>query len=112
MFIQFLIFVASGLFQVAIAIPMVQRRVPRNLFYGFRTRKTMRDERTWYAANEYCGRQLVLGGAVQCLGAFLLLPICYFLPDSIATYSLSCTAVVLVTVSWVIWRSFAFLNRL
>lgn len=109
---QFVIFELTGLLQIVLSVPMVQRRVKRNHLYGFRTRKTLRDDRTWYAANEYCGKLLIVAGAVQCIGSILLLPVCYFLPESVGIYALSCTAVILTSVTYVLVRSFAFLKRL
>ncbi len=47
---------------VALSVPMAMRRVPPNDFYGFRTAKTMQDERIWYEANEKAGINLIVAG--------------------------------------------------
>jgi uncharacterized membrane protein len=47
---------------VAVSIPMAMRRVPPNQFYGFRTAKTMSDERIWYEANQKAGINLIVAG--------------------------------------------------
>ncbi len=44
---------------VALAIPLVLRKVPRNRVYGYRTCATLRDDRLWYEANAHFGRLLV-----------------------------------------------------
>jgi uncharacterized membrane protein len=37
------------------SIPLIFGVVPRNSGYGVRTRKTLADDRTWYAANTFGG---------------------------------------------------------
>jgi uncharacterized membrane protein len=46
--------------------------VPPNAWYGFRTAKTMADERLWYAANRTAGRDFSVAGLVICIGAVTL----------------------------------------
>lgn len=48
----------DGLF-VALSIPLILRKVRRNVVYGFRTCATLRDDFVWYEANAYFGRRLV-----------------------------------------------------
>jgi hypothetical protein len=45
---------------VALAIPLLMRKVPRNRLYGFRTRSTLADDRVWYEANAYFAVRLVV----------------------------------------------------
>jgi hypothetical protein len=56
-FVLGLLFVASG-------VPLLRRRVPRNRWYGFRTRKTLSTDETWYAANAVAGRDMIAAGSV------------------------------------------------
>jgi len=44
---------------MAIAVPLIQRKVPPNTVYGFRTRATLADETIWYDANAHFGRGLI-----------------------------------------------------
>jgi uncharacterized membrane protein len=48
----------------AISLPLIYGKVPRNRYYGFRTRKTLADDATWYAANAYFAKLLVAGSLV------------------------------------------------
>ena len=54
---------ASGLFLIALAIPLWLRRVPPNTLYGVRFRSTLADPQTWYEINARAGRNLVGIGA-------------------------------------------------
>ncbi|MGI9102953.1 MAG: SdpI family protein [Terriglobales bacterium] len=36
---------------IGISIPLLLRKVPPNVLYGFRTRKTLSDRAVWYEAN-------------------------------------------------------------
>ena len=49
---------------IALSIPLVLRKIPPNVIYGVRTRKTLSDPRIWYEANYRGGKDLLLGGAV------------------------------------------------
>ncbi len=57
-------FLIPGLLFVVLGIPLVLRKVAPNPVYGFRTAKTFSDSSTWYAANEVCGFDFVVVGAV------------------------------------------------
>jgi len=56
---------AAGLLLVAIAIPLIRRRIPPNGLYGLRVPATFADEWVWYEANARSGRDLI------CLGVLL-----------------------------------------
>lgn len=62
----------AGGILIAVAIPMVLRVVPPNVWYGFRTQKTLRNPDIWYEANAYSGRTLVGAGAAIVAAALLL----------------------------------------
>ncbi|MGZ9004043.1 MAG: SdpI family protein [Burkholderiales bacterium] len=68
---------------VVIAIPLALRWIPRNIVYGFRTRTTMANDATWYEANAYFGRALVI--STLC-GAFLAYVIYLVQPFSPAVF--------------------------
>jgi uncharacterized membrane protein len=53
-----------ALVTIAVSIPLVLRKVPPNVIYGVRTRKTLSDPRIWYEANYRGGMALILGGLV------------------------------------------------
>jgi hypothetical protein len=57
---------------IAISIPLVLRKVPPNLFYGFRTKRTLSDTSLWYEANYRGGMNLIIA-SVLALGARVVL---------------------------------------
>ena len=58
-----LVFVAVGIIFAALGVPLLRGRVRPNFWYGCRTRKTLSDEKVWYAVNRVTGRDLIVGGA-------------------------------------------------
>lgn len=62
-----LTFLLLSLVLIALAIPMIKRRVKPNRFYGLRMRETLEHEGVWYAANERAGRDLLSLGVVSAL---------------------------------------------
>lgn len=55
-----------------VSLPLVFRKVPRNCFYGYRTRATLGDDFMWYEANAYFGRWFLIASAVTCIAAVFL----------------------------------------
>src|SRR4051812_47937610 len=51
----------------AVCVPLIRRRVPPNAAYGFRTPKTLSNDRVWYEANAVSGRYLLLATIVSAL---------------------------------------------
>jgi uncharacterized membrane protein YjgN (DUF898 family) len=43
--------VVVGLIFLGVFMPLVQRKIGRNPFYGFRTSKTLASDKAWYAVN-------------------------------------------------------------
>jgi uncharacterized membrane protein len=68
---------ACSLLIAAMGIPLVFRKVPRNSLYGFRTKTTLRDDDTWYAANAFFGKGLILAGAITAVSMGVL----YYTPN-------------------------------
>jgi uncharacterized membrane protein len=58
-----LLFSMVGVLYIGLGIPLLLGRVPPNGFYGCRTKKTLSNERIWYAVNRVTGRDLIIGGA-------------------------------------------------
>jgi uncharacterized membrane protein len=63
-----------ALITIAISIPLVLRKVPPNIFYGVRTRKTLSHPRIWYEANYRGGMALIVAGivALMCWAVFMM----------------------------------------
>lgn len=61
-FVSYLPFVLP-LVTMVIVLPLLLQKVPPNLWYGFRTRKTLSDRQIWYRAN-YVGAVGLLYAAI------------------------------------------------
>ena len=104
-----LLFVGSGLLLVGISIPMIQRRVKPNYWYGFRTRRTLNDPAIWYDVNAYAGKRLLISGVITTIAAIML----YFVTGlTVDSYSLGMTVFALGPLTIGVWQSFRYLNRL
>jgi len=60
-----------GILLAALAIPMALGRVPRNRWYGYRTPRTLADDRTWDVVNRVSGKGLVVGGILDAIMALV-----------------------------------------
>jgi len=59
---------------IAVAsIPLIAKAVPPNRLYGFRTPRTLSNERIWYSANRFAGWALLIA-AVSSAASFAILP--------------------------------------
>jgi len=58
---------AIPILSIATAVPLVAQKVPRNWWYGFRTRKTLSDDGIWYRANYLGGLNLLYAGILTLL---------------------------------------------
>ena len=103
------LFVFVGLLNAGLAVPLIRRRVKPNYLYGFRTPKTLSDERIWYEANAYAGRLLLRLGivfVVASVGLFFV-----FRGDFIV-YNVACGSIVLGGVLIVSLLSYRHLRSL
>ena len=64
---------AIGIVFIGLGIPLVRGRVRRNVVYGYRTRRTMSDDRIWYPVNMMLGLWLIWAGALAAVIGVLLL---------------------------------------
>jgi hypothetical protein len=78
---------AMALIVSLVGLPMALDKVPPNRFYGFRTPRTIADERVWYPANRVAGKALVVAGL---LGALASAPVGFLVqdPNMAAVYAL------------------------
>ena len=65
-------FAGVGLLLIALAVPLVRRKVPPNGWYGVRVAATFADDWVWYEANARSGRDLLIIGVAQVALAVLL----------------------------------------
>ena len=103
------VFVGGGLLMIVLAIPLILRRVKPNYWYGFRTRKTLTNERVWYAVNAHAGWRLLISGIFITFAAIGLA----LVPGiSVDAYSLLVLVVVVITLGIGLGQSFAYLKGL
>jgi len=89
-----------------IAVPLILRKVPRNVVYGFRTRATLDNDFVWYEANAYFGKLFLIGSLVSALLiVFLyfsgLVSECNFLNVSIAVLAVPSMIPVVMTLRFI-----------
>lgn len=66
------VFVGVGILSITIGLPLADRRIPRNRWYGVRVRETFADEHVWYETNAKAGRDLTLLGVLFVVPALAL----------------------------------------
>ena len=108
-FLIMITYAFSGLLMMGVSIPLIQRKVRPNPWYGMRTRKTLSHPDIWYPANEYCGVMLLIAGGLMAASAVLLLFIPFLSVDKYAVLTLVVTIIVLV---WAMYNSFRFLKKM
>ena len=107
-----LLYLFVGFLFMGLSIPLIQRKVKPNPWYGFRTPKTLSDPEIWYPANEYSGKTLFLAGMLMTTAAILFAPLGLIPYAGIGIYTLANTTVILVSLFWSVLRSFRYLRRL
>ncbi len=104
-----LLFVGSGLVLIGLAIPLMQRRVKPNYWYGFRTRRTLSDPHIWYAVNEHAGKRLLISGVITVVAAMAL----YLIPGlTIDGYALGMLFMAVAPLTIGLWQSSQYLKQL
>ncbi len=103
------LFLAAGILMVGISIPLIQRRIKPNYWYGFRTRRTLSDPAVWYEVNAYAGKRLLISGVIASVSAIVL----YFIPGTtVDGYALGMTICALGPLMVAVSQSFRYLNQL
>jgi hypothetical protein len=67
-----LIFSGVGAVFIGLGIPLFQRRVPPNSWYGCRTTKSLSDEGIWYAVNRTTGQDMILAGILIIISSLIV----------------------------------------
>ena len=68
-------FIIPSIIILIISIPLVTGKIPRNRFYGVRTRQALSDERIWHVSNKF-------GGWLFIVSSLIYLGIAAFVPYS------------------------------
>lgn len=103
------LYIGSGLLLTLLSIPLIQRRVKPNPWYGFRVRQTLENPDIWYAVNAYAGQRLLWVG----LATIVIAGGLYLLPGlNLGLYALLCTGLILALLAVTLFQSFRYLKTL
>lgn len=102
---EVLILLASNYFigglLCVVCVPLIFRRIPPNRFYGFRTAKTLSDERIWYEANATGGKWLFAAGAAVLFGTVLVSIVCGDSPSPLCSLARLLAVIVPIAIATV-----------
>ncbi len=87
-------FAIPALLLFLVAIPLVIGVMPRNRFYGVRTRRTLSDDRVWYSVNRVTGFALMISSVVYGIVAAVR-PYDRQASDALATWGIHLAAFVI-----------------
>ena len=65
-------FIVPSLLFIAISIPLIIKKIPRNCAYGIRTKKTLANDEIWYKANRYGGVSFLMAALITLIGCTVL----------------------------------------
>jgi UDP-N-acetylmuramyl pentapeptide phosphotransferase/UDP-N-acetylglucosamine-1-phosphate transferase len=65
-------FIIPAIIFLVVSIPLVLGWIPKNRFYGVRTRKTLADEHVWFAVNRLGGLLIIACSLIYLLIAALI----------------------------------------
>ena len=105
-----LFFIVDGVLLIALGIPLLQGQVSPNSWYGFRTRKTLSDEKIWYAVNRIAGKDMVLAGAIIIVSSIILLMFGSRVRFERAAATL--VTITLLSVAWMVIHGYSVLRRM
>ncbi len=67
-----LLFIAAGILEIIIGTPLLFEKIKQNYFYGLRTKKTLNNEKVWYNANKFFGREAIFDGVLLTIVSFFV----------------------------------------
>ena len=105
-----LIYLAAGALLAGLSVPLIQGKVPRNAWYGFRVPKTLASDEVWYPANRFAGKDLQVCGKLLVVGSLILAPLSFFVPVEVVAYAGLALTVVPLTIAVI--RAFNYLRTL
>jgi len=104
-------FVATSLLLIGLSIPMLLRRVKPNRWYGFRTPKTLSNDKIWYESNGYSGKRLLVFSTIHTITSLVL----YLIPalgTNLTAYASAVGVIFFIGFTVVIVQSFHYLRTL
>ncbi len=109
LFLLAALYIGAGLLLIAISIPLIQRRIKPNPWYGFRTPTTLKNEKVWYEVNAHSGMRLLISGIIVVIAAILFA----LIPDlTIDTYAIVVALVLGVSITIGLLQSFRYLSQI
>jgi uncharacterized membrane protein len=104
------LFSLVGVLFIGISVPLIQKRVPPNRYYGFRTSKTLSDPDVWYTANHVSGIDLFIAGALITVSSLTMMLLAQrWQPEQVA---MTLLVVMVFSLVGVAWHGFVVLKRL
>lgn len=111
----FFVDIGIGILMIVIAIPMILEKIKPNIFYGFKTKKTLSDEKIWYPANKYAGKVMVGTGiaiSILALLTYILMDRNIIPPIDEVTLTILWCGILFVPIIIMLILSFAYLRKL
>jgi uncharacterized membrane protein len=105
-----IMFLFMGVLFIALSVPLMLKKVPPNNWYGFRTPKTLSDEKIWYEANRISAQGMALVGVVLILLSLTLLLLAKEMSD--LTKLIIIGVIMIVSLAVALIRSFKALSRM
>jgi uncharacterized membrane protein len=104
------LFALVGVLFVGLSIPLIQKRVPPNRYYGFRTARTLSNPEIWYTVNRISGTDLLIGGALITISSLTMLVLAQaWRPQHV---SITLLLVMVFSLTGVAWHGFKVLRRM
>lgn len=103
-------FALIGLVFVGLSIPLIQRRIPPNHFYGFRTPKTLANPTIWYEVNHVAGNDFFIAGALIAASSLAMLVFAQRWDPRVVIITL--LSVTLLSVAGVAFHGFKILRKM
>lgn len=104
--------IAIGLLLIVLGIPLLLGKIKPNNIYGFRTKKTISDEKIWYPANKYSGKLMVFAGIIIIILSIIFYIIYPYLNITQMQFLLINLAVLFIPIFIMLMLSFAYLKKL
>lgn len=105
-----IMFLFMGVVFIALSVPLILKKVPPNNWYGFRTPKTLSDEKIWYEANRISAQGMVVVGIVLVIASLALLLLAKEMSDVAKLVIIG--AVLIVSLAYALIRSFKALSQM
>ncbi|MGO8750214.1 MAG: SdpI family protein [Thermoguttaceae bacterium] len=101
-----ILFIATGLTMIGLALPLVYRKIPPNHLYGFRVKRTLKNREVWFAANAFAGQRLAWVGLATVVAAVVFYGL---LIENIAAYATAVASVEMVGLLVAVVQSLRYL---